>query len=74
MDIHISQLTAVKKGILWLVSPDCITGSSVQLIELKCFLKLSTDRTYVLTSLLLGQYIKASVWDFPLMTSLSVNK
>ena len=74
MDIHISQLAAVKKGILWLVSPDCITGSSVQLIESKCFLKLSTDRTYVLTSLLLGQYIKASVWDFPLMTSLSVNK
>ena len=28
----------------------------------------------VLISLSLGQYIKASVWDFPLMTSLSVNK
>ena len=28
----------------------------------------------VLTSLSLGQYIKASVWDFPVMTSLSVNK
>ena len=28
----------------------------------------------VLTSLSLGQYIKASVWDFPAMTSLSVNK
>ena len=27
----------------------------------------------VLTSLSLGQYIKASVWDFPVMTSLSVN-
>ena len=28
----------------------------------------------VLTSLSLGQYIKASVRDFPVMTSLSVNK
>ena len=28
----------------------------------------------VLTSLSLGQYMKASVWDFPVMTSLSVNK
>ena len=28
----------------------------------------------VLTSLSLGQYIKASVWDFPVMASLSVNK
>jgi len=25
-------------------------------------------------TILLGQYIKASVWDFPVMTSLSVNK
>ena len=32
------------------------------------------SQTDVLTSLSLGQYIKASVWDFPVMTSLSVNK
>ena len=28
----------------------------------------------VLTSLSLGQYIKASIWGFPVMTSLLVNK
>ena len=31
------QLTAIKKGIPWPVSPDCIAGSS-QLLEVTCFL------------------------------------
>ena len=36
-------LTAVKKGIRWPVSTDCIAGSSIQLIEVTSFLKLSAD-------------------------------
>ena len=35
-----SQLTAVKKGICWPGSPDCITRSSVRLIEVRCFFKV----------------------------------
>ena len=34
------QLTAVKKGIYWPVSPGCIVGSIVQLIEVMCFFKV----------------------------------
>ena len=30
------------------MSHDCITGSSVQLIEVACFLKLSADQVLVL--------------------------
>ena len=37
-----------KKGIHWPVSDDCITGSSVQLIEAACFLKLSADQVLAL--------------------------
>ena len=39
MDIWLcyGQLTDVKKGIRCPMSPDCIAGSSVQLIEVKCF-------------------------------------
>ena len=102
------QLTAVKKGIRWPVSPDCIVGSIVQLIEVLCFLKLSADQLLVLIdcrlrsimkrsiiiinnlltssfgpyreisdltiNVLTKQYIKASVWHFPVMTSLLVNE
>ena len=46
-------------GIRWPVSPDCIAGSSVQPTEV---LNLSTG------------HIKALAWDFPVVTSLSVNK
>ena len=42
------RLTAVKKDIHWPVSHDCIAGSSVQLIEATCFLKLSSDQLLVL--------------------------
>ena len=60
----IGQLTAVKKGVHWPVLHDCIGGSSVQLIEVTCFLKLSTDQLLVLIDRR----------DFPLMTSLLVSK
>ena len=30
------------------MSHDCITGSSLQLIEVKCFLKLSADQLLIL--------------------------
>ena len=41
MDIHIGSC---QKGIHGPLSPDCITGSSVQLIEVMCFLNLSIDQ------------------------------
>ena len=42
------QLTAVKNGIRFPVSHDSIASSSVQLIKLKCFLKLPADQLLVL--------------------------
>ena len=42
------QLTAVKKGICWPMSPDCISKTSVQLIEVTCFFKSSADQMLVL--------------------------
>ena len=38
-DIHV-----MVSGYPWLVSPDCIAGLSVQLIEVTFFLKLSADQ------------------------------
>ena len=54
------QLTAVKKGIRWPVSPDCIVGSIVQLIEVLCFLKLSADQLLVLIDCRLRSIMKRS--------------
>ena len=46
----------------------------INLVRSVIFREISDLRLNVLISLSLGQYIKASVWDFPVMTSLSVNK
>ena len=45
---YYGQLTAVKKGYPLTMSHDCITGSSIQLIEVTCFLKLSADQLLVI--------------------------
>ena len=42
------SIDSVNKGIRWPVSHDCITGSSIQLIKVTYFLKLSTDQLLVL--------------------------
>ena len=108
------SIDSCQKGICWPVSPDRITGSNVQLIEVTCFLKLSADQllvltdhslgsimkrpynkllinlirsiitgisqtwpwSIILTAILLSQYTNSRprVCDYPLMTSLSVNK
>ena len=47
MDIHVLVnifIGSCQKGIHWPVSPDCIMGSGVQLIEVMCFLNLSVDQ------------------------------
>ena len=45
---YYGQLTAVKIGYLLTVSHDCIMGSSIQVIEVTCFLKLSADQLLVI--------------------------
>ena len=39
-----------KKGIQWPVAHDCIAVSSVQFIEVTCFLKVSADHLLVWTN------------------------
>ena len=58
----IGQLTAVKKGCPLTSVTCCIGGSSVQLIEVTCFLKLSTDQLLVLIDRRL-RYIKKRPYD-----------
>ena len=41
------SIDSFKKRIRWPVSQDCIAGSSVQLIEVMCFFKLSADQLLV---------------------------
>ena len=48
VDILMDIYVMVKMGIHLPVSPECIAGSSVQLIEMTCFLKLSVDQLLVL--------------------------
>ena len=45
---YYGQLTAVKKGYPLTVSHVCITGASIQLIEVACFKKFSADQLLVI--------------------------
>ena len=65
MDFHVDwSIDSCQKGCPLTSVTCCIGGSSVQLIEVTCFLKLSTDQLLVLIDRR----------DFPLMTSLLVSK
>ena len=45
LDIHVMiNWHLSKQGICWPVSHDHIAGSSLQLVEVECFLKLTTDQ------------------------------
>ena len=55
------QLTAVKKSIRSQVAPDCIADSSVQLVEVTCFFKLSAGQLFVLIDRRLRSIMKGCV-------------
>ena len=65
---HLSynQLTAVKIGIRWPVSHECIVVSSVQLTEVTCLLKFSVEQLWFQSECRLRKlYFRMTSWKFP---------
>ena len=52
------SIDSCQKGIRWPVSHDCIAGSSIQLIEVTCFLKIFADQLLILIELRLRSIMK----------------